>query len=139
MTDSAPPAKRYYRISPVELAEVIRHLNEYLSKAWIRTSTSPYRAPIIFARKKNGTLRICTDYRALNRQTRPDKHLFPQIDDLLDCLVDSNCLISIDLHTAYYWVAICPGDEYKKAFLSRYSLFKLLVLPFVIKNTPSTS
>ena len=62
------------------------------------------------------------DYRALNKQARPDKYPLPRIDDLLDWLVNANCLSSSDLHTGYHKVAIHPGDEYKIAFISRYGL-----------------
>ena len=71
-------------MSLVELAEVRKQLDEYLSKGWIRPSTSPYGASILFSRKKDGTLRMCIDFRALNQQTKPDKYLLPRIDDLLD-------------------------------------------------------
>ena len=94
--------------------------------------------PFFLLGKKDGTLRMCIDYRALNQQTRPDKYPLPRIDDLLDQLVNANCLSSIDLYTGYHQVAIYPGDEYKTAFLSRYGLFEFLVLPFGLINTPST-
>ena len=77
---------------------------------------------------------MCIDYRALNQQKRPDNYPLPRSDDLLDWLINANCLSSIDLYTGYYQVAIHPGDEYKIAFLSRYGLFELLVLPFGLKN-----
>ena len=92
--------------------------------------------PILFARKY-GTLRICIDYRDLSQQTRLDKYPLPRIDGLLAQLVNANCLSSIDLYTGNYKVAICPGDEYKTAFLPRYGFFEFLVFPFGLRNTPS--
>ena len=74
------------------------------------------------------------DYRALNQQTRPNKYPLPRFDNLLDQLVNGNCLSSIDLHTSYHQVAIFPGDEYKAALLSRYDLFEFLVLLFGLAN-----
>ena len=71
-------------MSPVELAEVRKQLDEYLSKGWIRSRTFPYGGPILFAKKRYGTSRICIDYRALNQQTRLDKYPLPRINDLLD-------------------------------------------------------
>ena len=124
-------------MSPVELAEVRNQLNEYLKNGWIRPSTSPYRALIFFARKRDGTLRISINNRDLNQQTRPYKYSLPRIDDLLDQLVNSNCLSSIDLHTGYHQVAIRPGDECKTAFIFRYGLFEFLELPFGLTNAPS--
>ena len=87
---------------PVELAEFRKWLDEYLSKGWIRPSTSTYGAPILFSRKKDGTPKICIDYRALNKQTRLDKYPLPSIDDLLDQLLNANYLGSIDLYTGYH-------------------------------------
>ena len=84
------------------LAEVRKQLDEYLSKGWIRPSTCPYGTPILLARKKDGTLRICISYRALNQQTRPNKYLLPSIDDILNWLVNANCPSSINLYTGYH-------------------------------------
>ena len=97
LPDSKPPAQRTYRMSPAELAEVRRQLDKYLEKGWVRPSTSPYGAPILFVRKKDGTLRMCVDYRALNKQTRLDKYPLPRIDDLLDRLSSARVISSIDL------------------------------------------
>ena len=89
-------------MSPVELAKVRKELDEYLSKGWIRPSTSPCGSLILFARVKDRILRICTDYRALNQQTRPDKYPLPRIGNLPDQLVNVHCLSSIDLYTGCY-------------------------------------
>ena len=89
-------------MSTVELSEARKQLDEHLSKGWIIPSTSHYRSPIIFARKKDGNLRISLDYRALNQYTKPDKYLLPRIDDLLDRLANVHCLSSNDLYTGYY-------------------------------------
>ena len=122
LPDFVPSAQSQCRIPPVELTEVRKQLNEYLSKGWIGPSTSPYLAPILLARKKDRSLKICIDYRALNQQIRPNKYPITRIDNLLDCLVNANYLSSIDFHTVYHQFAICPGDEYKTAFLSRHGL-----------------
>ena len=121
----------------MELAKVRKQLNEYLSRGLIRPSTSLSGATILFARKKDATPRICIDYRVLHQQTRPDKYPLPSTDDLLDWLVNANYLSSIDFYTGYHQVAICPGDEYKTALLSRYSLFKFFVLPSSLINSSS--
>ena len=84
LLDSIPSAKRSYRISPVKLAVVRKQLDKYLTKSWIIPSTSCYGALIFFARKKNETLRIYIDYRALNQQTRPKKYPLPRTNDPLD-------------------------------------------------------
>ena len=125
-------------MSPSELAEVRRQLDEYLSKGWIRPSTSPFGAPILFVRKKDNTLRMCIDYRALNRLTVLDKYPLPRIDDLLDRLSKARVFSSIDLAQGYHQVAIRPGDEPKTAFLSRYGSYEFTVMPFGLTNAPST-
>ena len=103
-------------MSPVKLYKVRIQLEEYFNKGWIKPITSPYGVSILFCRKKDGTLKMCIDYQALNLQTKPDKHLLPRIDDPLDWMVYAYCLSSIDLHTGYHQVAICPRNEYKTAF-----------------------
>ena len=120
----------------MELAELKKQLDKYLSKGCIRPRTSLYGAPILFASKKDGTLEMWLEYGALNQQ-RSDKYPLPRTDDLLDWLAYANCFSSIYLYTGNYQVAIFPGDEYKKKFLSRYGLFKFLVLPFDSTNAPS--
>ena len=125
-------------MSPTELAEVRRQLDDYLQKGWIRPSTSPYGAPILFVRKKDGSLRMCVDYRALNAQTILDKYPLPRIEDLLDRLACAKCISSLDLTQGYHQVQIEEGDIYKTAFVSRYGSFEFTVLPFGLTNAPST-
>ena len=127
-----------YRTSPTKLAEVRRQLDEFLSKGWIRPSTSPYGAPVLFVRKKDGSLRMCIDYRALNKQTRLDKYPLPRIDDLLDRLCEAKVLSSINLHMGYYQIPMERGHEFKTAFVSRFGLFEFTVLLLGLCNAPST-
>ena len=98
----------------------------------------PLLGPILIARIKDGTLRMCINNNAVSQKTRYDKYTLPRIDDLLDRLVNTNCFSSIDLHSGYHQVEICSGDEYKTTFLSRYGLFGFLVLPFGLTNASST-
>ena len=99
---STPPAKRQYRMSTVELAEVRRQLDEYIAHGWVRPSTSPFGSPVIFVRKKDGSLRMCIDFRALNKITKKNVYPLPRIDDLLDKLVNANYLSAIDLTSGYH-------------------------------------
>jgi len=96
-TDKPPPQHRIYRMSARELEEVRKQLDTLLEKGWIRPSTSPYGHPILFARKKDGTLRMCVDYRTLNANTRVDRYPIPRIDELLDRLGASSYFSSLDL------------------------------------------
>ena len=84
-------------MSPAELAEVRRQLDDYLAKGFIQPSTSPYGAPILFARKKDGTLQMCVDYRSLNKMTKKDVYSIPRIDNLLDRLTNATVFSKIGL------------------------------------------
>ena len=84
-------------MSPTELAEVRRQLDDYLAKGFIQPSTPPYGAPILFARKKDGTLRMCVDYRSLNKMTKKDIYPIPRINNLLDRLTNVTIFSKIDL------------------------------------------
>ena len=101
---AAPLYRHQYRISAAELAEVQRQLDEYLEKGWIRPSSSPSGAPIVFIRKKTGELHMTVDYRVLNRQTKKDVYPLPRIEDLLDKLSKAMCLSAIDLASGYHQV-----------------------------------
>lgn len=79
-----------------------KQVSEYLSKGWIRPSVSPYGAPVLFVRKKTGELRMCIDFRMLNKQTKVDVHPIPRIADLLDRLTTARVFSSIDLANAYH-------------------------------------
>ena len=84
-------------MSPSEMAEVCRQLDDYLAKGFIQPSTSPYGVPILFVQKKDGTLQICMDYRSLNKMTKKDFYPIPRIDNLLDCLTKVTIFSKIDL------------------------------------------
>ena len=93
-----PPKLRLYCMSGKELAEVRRQLKEYIELGWIRPSTSPYGAPVLLFRKKEGTLRMCIDYRLLNKETRLASYPIPRIDEILDRLSSSTCFSKMDLY-----------------------------------------
>ena len=91
-----------HRMAPVELQELIVQLQELLDKGFIRPSTSPWGAPVLFAKKKDKTLRMCIDYRQLNRVTIKNRYLLPRIDDLFDQLRGARVYSKIDLRTGYH-------------------------------------
>ena len=115
---AAPQNHCKHRISAAELAKVRRQLDEYLEKGWIRPSSSPYGAPIVFIRKKTGELRMTVDYRALNCQTKKNIYPLPRIDDLLDKLSKAMCLSAIDLASGYHQVRLAPDACEKTAFVT---------------------
>ena len=135
---STPPSRPTYRMSDVELAEVKKQLAELQRLGFIRPSKSPYGAPILFVKKKDGTLRMCIDYRALNKITIKNKYPLPRIDEMLDRLHGANIFTKIDLRSGYHQVRIHPSDVDKTAFNTRYGHYEYLVLPFGLTNAPAT-
>ena len=133
-----PPNFAYRRCSPRELQATEYYINEALAKGIIRESTSPGGAPVIFAPKKDGTLRFCIDYRGLNAVTIKDRSPIPLIGEILDRLNGSRVFSKIDLKNAYYRIRIKEGDEWKTSFKTRYGLFEYLVMPFGLTNAPAT-
>ena len=125
-------------MSSSELAELKQQLEELLEKGFIRPSTSPFGAPIIFVKKKDGTFRLCTDYRALNKVTVKNKYPIPRVDELLDQLHGAKYFTKLDLRQGYHQIRITPTDIEKTAFRTRYGLNEWTVLPFGLTNAPNT-
>ncbi|MGQ3348719.1 reverse transcriptase domain-containing protein, partial [Bosea sp. (in: a-proteobacteria)] len=133
-----PPFKGMYRLSPLEYAEVKKQISELLSKGWIRPSSSPYGAPVLFVAKKDGTLRMCVDYRALNSMTVRNRYPMPRIEDLFDKLSGAKVFSSIDLQSGYHQIRITPEDIPKTAFRTPFGHYEYLVLCFGLTNAPAT-
>ena len=108
-----------------------------LMKGWIRPSVSPYGAPILFVRKKTGELRMCVDFRSLNKQTRLDMFPIPRIHNLLDKLGKARVFSAIDLSSAYHQVRIKEVHEHKMAFLTPMGLFEYVLMPLGLTNAPA--
>ena len=133
-----PPSRPTYRMSFQELEELERQLKEYTDNGWIRPSMSPYGAPILFVKKKDGTIRMCTDYRALNKITKKNVYPLPRIDELLDRLQGARFFTKIDLRQGYHQIRIKEADVEKTAFRTRYGHYEYTVLPFGLTNAPAT-
>ncbi len=127
-----------YSLNEVEREELKRYLKENLEKGFIRKSTSPAGAPILFVKKKDGSLRLCVDYRKLNEMTIRNSYPLPLISDLLDRVKGAKIFTKLDLKSAYNLVRIKEGDEFKTAFRTRYGHYEYLVMPFGLKNAPAT-
>ncbi|GBG76275.1 hypothetical protein CBR_g22023 [Chara braunii] len=135
---SKVPRGRIYRMSSVELDELRRQLKELTEKGWIRPSTSPYGAPVLFVPKKGGTLRMCIDYRGLNAITVKNAEPLPRINDRLDRVQGCRYSTKIALKSGYHQIAIRPEDQHKTAFQTRYGLYEFVVMPFGLCNAPGT-
>src|SRR5467141_3268858 len=132
-----PPMGPIYSLSEVELTTLREFIQENLQKGYIHPSKSPCGAPVLFDKKKDGSLRLCIDYRGLNKLTRKDRYPLPLILDLLDRLHTAKRFTKIDLCEAYNLVRIRPGDEWKMAFRTRYGSFEFLDMHFGVCNGPA--
>jgi reverse transcriptase-like protein/integrase-like protein/gag-polyprotein putative aspartyl protease len=136
--DMPPPFRGIYRLSHMELQELKCQLDQLLKDGKISPSTSPYGAPVLFVKKKDGSLRMCIDYRALNSQTIQNRYALPRIDELFDRLHGAKVFSKIDLTNGYYQIAVDPKDRYKTAFRTRYGHYEFNVMPFGLTNAPAT-
>ena len=130
--------KGIFRLSQYELRELKQQLDQLLRDEKIRPSTSPYGASVLFAKKKNGKLRMCIDYRALNSQTIQNRYALPRIDELFDRLHGAKVFSKLDLTSGYYQIAVKPKDRYKTAFRTRYGHYEFNVMSFGLTNAPAT-
>ena len=121
-------------MAPAELRELKIQLQELTDKGFIQPSTSPWGAPVLFVRKKDGTLRLCIDYRQLNRVTIKNRYPLPRIDDLFDQLRGACVFSKIDLRSGYYQLKIKNEDVPKTTFRTRYGHYEFLVMPFGLTN-----
>ena len=134
----SPIASSPYRFSLNELAELKRQLDELLDLGFIRPSVSPWGAPVLFKRKKDGSLRLCIDYRGLNRATIKNRYEIPRLDDLIDRIQDAKIFSKIDLRSGYYQIRVREEDIFKTGFCTRYGHYEYTVMPFGLTNAPAT-
>ena len=134
---TAPVSKAPYRLAPVEMKELATQLQELLDKGMIRPSVSPWGAPVLFVKKKDGSMRLCIDYRELNKLTIKNRYPLPRIDDLFDQLKDAVHFSKIDLRTGYHQLKIKAEDIPKTAFRTRYGHYEFLVMSFGLTNAPA--
>jgi hypothetical protein len=133
-----PPAKRMYGLSPSEQEEVRKQVTDLLAKGYIEPSRSPFGAPVVFVAKADGTLRMCLDYRALNKITVKRRYPMPNITDLFDQRQGARVFSSLDLQQGYYQIRITPEDVEKTAFFTPLGQFHFKVLCFGLTNAPAT-
>lgn len=133
-----PPNLPIYNLSQKELEVLRKYLDSALVKGWIQESKSPAGAPILFVPKKDGTIRLCVDYRGLNTITIKNRHPLPLISEMLDRFSHAIIFTKLDLKDAYHRLRIKKGDEWKTAFKTRYGHFEYMVMPFGLANAPAT-
>ncbi|XP_017440990.2 uncharacterized protein LOC108346418 [Vigna angularis] len=137
VTTAAPISVQPYRMSPAELTELKTQIEELMDKQFIRPSVSPWGAPVLLVKKKDGSSRLCIDYRQLNKLTIKNKYPLPRIDDLLDQLHGASVFSKIDLRSGYHQIRVKEEDIQKTAFRSRYGHYEYVVMPFGVTNAPA--
>jgi hypothetical protein len=134
---TAPISKRPYRMSVEELKELKKQLTELQEVGFICPSSSPWGASVLFVQKKDGSQRMCVDYRSLNDVTVKNKYLLPRIEDLFDQMRGARVFSKIDLRSGYHQMKIRPSDIPKTAFSTRYGLYEFTVMSFGLTNAPA--
>ncbi|KAH0641849.1 hypothetical protein KY290_033468 [Solanum tuberosum] len=135
--DTRPISIPPYRMTPADLRELSVQLEDLLGKGFIRLSVSPWGAPVLFVKKKDGTMRMCIDYRQLNKVTVKNRYPMPRIDDLFDQLQGAAVFSKIDLRSGYHQLRIRAADIPKTAFRTRYGHYEFLVMSFGLTNAPA--
>nr|XP_025639702.1 uncharacterized protein LOC112734559 [Arachis hypogaea] len=136
MPGTGPISIAPYRMAPLELTELKNQLEELLQKGFIRPSASPWGAPVLFVRKKDGSMRLCVDYRQLNKITVKNKYPLPRIGDLMDQLQGATVFSKIDLRSGYHQIRVREEDIPKTAFQTRYGHYEFTVMSFGFTNAP---
>ncbi|KAL0556280.1 hypothetical protein IC582_004792 [Cucumis melo] len=134
---TVPISRAPYRMAPAELKELKIQLQELLDKGFIRPSVSPWGAPVLFVKKKDGSMRLCIDYREWNKVTVKNRYPLPRIDDLFDQLQGATVFSKIDLRSGYHQLRIKDEDVPKTAFRSRYGHYEFVVMSFGLTNAPA--
>ena len=135
--DADPIKMAYYKMGPGDLDELKVQLKKLLEAKLIRPSVSPWGAPVLFVRKKDGSKRLCIDYRALNRVTKTDAYPMPRIQESLDRLANARIYTKLDATWGFWQNPVASEDISKTAFNTRYGAYEFLVTPFGLKNSPS--
>ena len=134
---AVPTNRAAYRLSPKERASVQEHVQAQREKGWVLPSSSKFGAPVLFVPKPDGSLRMCIDYRALNRITRKNKYPLRRLDDLMDKLAGARCSSSLDLTSGNHQLVLRESDSPKTAFNTHIGRFEYKVLPVGLSNAPA--
>ncbi|GJS97122.1 putative reverse transcriptase domain-containing protein [Tanacetum coccineum] len=134
---AGPVARAPYRLASSEMKELSDQLHELFDKGFIRPSSSPWGAPVLFVKKKDASFQMCIDYRELNKLTVKNRYPLPRIDDLFDQLQGSSVYSKLDLRSGYHQLRVREEDILKTAFRTRYDHYEFQVMPFGLTNAPA--
>lgn len=138
LTDDIPVRQRYRRLPPSQYDVVKTHIQELLDQGVVKPSCSPYSSPIVVVEKKDGSIRLCVDYRQLNAKTRKDAFPLPRIEESLDALTGASLFSTLDLASGYNQVSVAERDRAKTAFCTPFGLFEFQRMPYGLCNAPGT-
>lgn len=138
LTDDVPISVPPYRMSEPKKEILQKELDKLLKKGFIEECESAYSSPVVLVPKKNGETRLCVDYQRLNAITQPDRYPLPRLDDLLHKAKQTPFMTTLDLKSGYHQISVRPADRDKTAFITPFGLFRYNVMPFGLRNAPST-
>jgi hypothetical protein len=133
-----PTSRPAYKTSPADSLELKKQIDDLLAHGFIVPSTSAFGAPVLFVKKKDGSIRMCVDYRALNKVTERNMTGLPRMDELFDRMAGARIFSKLDLRNGYHQIRVHADDRHKTAFTTRYGHFEFTVMPFGLTNAPAT-